>query len=59
MAKSEALHDRGMVVLKLRSPATTVKDELASADDFPNSYGPPPQATRSARRRPSWPGGAP
>lgn len=32
MAKSEALHDRGMVVLKLRSPATTVKDELASAD---------------------------
>jgi len=32
MAKSEALHDRGMVVLKLRSPATTVKDELASAE---------------------------
>jgi MIP family channel proteins len=32
MAKTEALHDRGMVVLKLRSPATTVKDELASAE---------------------------
>src|SRR2546430_17610784 len=32
MAKTEALHDRGMVVVKLRSPATTVKDELASAE---------------------------
>src|ERR1051325_2768593 len=32
MAKSEAWHDRGMVVLKLRSPATTVKVELASAE---------------------------
>jgi aquaporin-4 len=32
MAKSEVLHDRGMVVVKLRSPATTVKDELASAE---------------------------
>ena len=32
MAKSEALSDRGMVVVKLRSPATTVKHELASAE---------------------------
>src|SRR2546430_13214566 len=32
MAKTEALHDRGMVVVKLRSPATTVKPELASAE---------------------------
>lgn len=32
MAKSEVLHDRGMVVVKLRSPATTVKQELASAE---------------------------
>jgi len=32
MAKTEALHDRGMVVVKLRSPATTVKQELASAE---------------------------
>jgi len=32
MAKSEVMHDRGMVVVKLRSPATTVKDELASAE---------------------------
>src|ERR1043166_171820 len=32
MAKSEVLQDRGMVVVKLRSPATTVKDELASAE---------------------------
>ena len=32
MAKTEALHDRGMVVVKLRSPATTVRQELASAE---------------------------
>jgi MIP family channel proteins len=32
MAKSEVMHDRGMVVVKLRSPATTLKDELASAE---------------------------
>ena len=32
MAKSEVLHDRGMVVVKLRSPATTVKEELASME---------------------------
>jgi hypothetical protein len=38
MAKSEALHDRGMVVLKLRSPATTVKDELASARRVARSW---------------------
>ena len=32
MAKSEVMHDRGMVVVKLRSPAATLKDELASAE---------------------------
>ena len=32
MAKAEVLHDRGMVVFKMRSPATTVKAELASAE---------------------------
>ena len=32
MAKTEVLHDRGMVVVKLRSPVTAVKDEVASAE---------------------------
>jgi MIP family channel proteins len=32
MAKTEALTDHGLVVVKLRSPATTVKAELASAE---------------------------